>query len=48
MKEQQHTDDDRGGSTDKSQDEQNLRNCSGLVSPSTRHVVGARIVGNSD
>jgi hypothetical protein len=24
------------------------RNCSGLVSPSTRHVVGARIVGNSD
>ena len=23
-------------------------NCSGLVSPSTRHVVGARIVGNSD
>ena len=30
MKEQQHTDDDRGGSTDKSQDEQNLRSGSGV------------------
>ncbi len=42
MKEQQHTDDDRGGSTDKSQDEQNLRSGSGVGErqPARNHQYG--------
>jgi hypothetical protein len=43
MKEQQHTDDDRGGSTDKSQDEQNLRSGSGVCErqPARNHQHGS-------
>lgn len=42
MKEQQHTDEDRGGSTDKSQDEQNLRSGSGICEcqPARNHQHG--------
>jgi hypothetical protein len=42
MKEQQHTDDNCGGSTDKSQDEQNLRNGSGVSErqPARNHQHG--------
>src|SRR5271169_4458749 len=43
MKEQQHTDDDRGGSTDKSQDEQNLRSGSDVCErqPARNHQHGS-------
>jgi hypothetical protein len=42
MKEQQHTDDDGGGSTDKSQDEQDLRSGSGVCErqPARNHQYG--------